>query len=90
MMLKSYLKIWVKQIINSKITLKIPSVHHLFVKKTEPGEVKKYLNNPDMKKANDNCGISPRLIKIGASKLKSHTAFLFNQCLTHGIFADKL
>ena len=69
---------------------KNPNEHNLFMKETDPEEVNKYLNNLDMKKANDNYGISPKLIKIGASKLKLHVAFIFNQCLTHGIFPYKL
>ena len=32
----------------------------------------------------------PKIFKIGASKLKSRTAFIFNQCLIHGVFPDKL
>ena len=43
-----------------------------------------------MKKANDIYGISIKLIKKGASKLKLRTSFIFNQCLIHGVFPDKL
>ena len=43
-----------------------------------------------MKKANDIYSISTKLIKIGASKLKLHIAFIFNQCIIHGVFSDKL
>ena len=43
-----------------------------------------------MKKPNDISDISSKLIKIGSSKWKSHTAFKFNQCATHEIFPDKL
>ena len=60
------------------------------MKETDLKEVNKYLNNLDMKKANDIYGISTELIRIGASKLKLHIAFIFNQCLTHGVFPDKL
>ena len=42
-----------------------------------------------MKKANDIDGISPKLIKIGTCKLKSHIEFIFNQCLIHWVFPDK-
>ena len=35
-------------------------------------------------------GISLKLTKTGASKLKLHMTFTFNQCLIHGIFPDKL
>ena len=40
------------------------------MKETDLKEVNKYQNNIDMKKANDIYGISAKLIKIGASKLK--------------------
>ena len=40
------------------------------MKETDLEEVNKYINNLDMKKANDIYGISLTLIKIGASKLK--------------------
>ena len=53
--------------------LKNPKKHNLFMKETEPKEVNKYLNNLDMKKAYDIYGICPKLIKIGVSKLKSHS-----------------
>ena len=39
--------------------------HNLFMKEPDPEEVNKYLNNLDMKKANDIYGISPKLITIG-------------------------
>ena len=70
---------------NSKIQdyLKNPNEHNLLMKETDPQEeeVNKYLNNLDMKKANDIYGISPKLIKIGASKPKLRIAFISNQCL---------
>ena len=69
---------------------KNPNERNLLMKETDPEEVNKYLNNLDMKKAYDKYGISPKLIKIGASKLKLHVAFIFNQCLTHGTFPYKL
>ena len=87
-MLKSYLKTWVKQRTISKTTLKYK--HNRFMKETDLEEVNKYINNLDMKKVNDIYGISLTLIKIGNSKLKSHIAFIFNQCLIHGILPDKL
>ena len=43
-----------------------------------------------MKKATDIYGISTKLIKTGASKLKLQIAFIFNQCIIHGVFSDKL
>ena len=43
-----------------------------------------------MKKATDIYGISTKLIKTGASRLKLHIAFTFNQCIIHGVFSDKL
>ena len=67
-MLKSYLKTWVKQRTISKTTLKYK--HNRLMKETDLEEVNKYINNIDMKKANDIYGISLTLIKIGASKLK--------------------
>ena len=67
-MLKRYLKTWVKQRTISKTTLKYK--HNRFMKETDLEEVNKYINNLDMKKANDIYGISLTLIKIGASKLK--------------------
>ena len=70
--------------------LKNPNKHNLFIKETDPKEVNKYVNNLYMKKANDIYGISPKLFKIGASNLKSHIAFIFNQYLIHGVFPDKL
>ena len=70
--------------------LKNPKEHNLFMKETNPEEVNKYLNNIDVNKSNDIYGISPKLIKISASKLKSHIAFIFNQCLFHVVFPDKL
>ena len=39
--------------------------HNLFMKEPDLEEVNKYLNNLDMKKANDIYGISPKLITIG-------------------------
>ena len=60
------------------------------MKETDLKEVNKYQNNLDMKKANDIYGISKKLIKIGASKLKLQIALIFNQCLIHGVFPDKL
>ena len=33
---------------------------------------------------------SPKLLKIGASKLKLHIGFIFNQFLIHGVSPDKL
>ena len=66
--------------------LKNPNKHNLFMKETDAEEANKYLNNLDMKKANDIYGISLKLIKIGASKLKLHMTFTFDQCLIHGIF----
>ena len=70
---------------NSKIQdyLKNPNEHNLLMKETDPEEeeVNKYLNNLDMKKANDIYGISPKLIKIGASKPKLRIAFISNQGL---------
>ena len=60
------------------------------MKETDLKEVNKYQNNLDMKKANDIYGISTKLFKIGASKLKLHIALVFNQCLIHGVFPDKL
>ena len=53
--------------------LKNPNKHNQFMKETEPKEVNKYLNNLDMKKANDIYGICRKLIMIGVSKLKSHS-----------------
>ena len=70
--------------------LKNPNKYNLFMKETDLKEVNKYLNNLDMKKANDIYGISTKLFKIGTSKLKLHIAFVFNQCLIHGVFPDKL
>ena len=70
--------------------LKNPNKHNLFMKETDAKEVNKCLNNLDMKKANDIYGISLKLTKTGASKLKLHMTFTFNQCLIHGIFPDKL
>ena len=60
------------------------------MKETDLKEVNKYQDNLDMKKANDIYGISTKLIKIGASKLKLQIALNFNQCLIHGVFPDKL
>ena len=70
--------------------LKNPNKHNLFMKETDSKEVNKYLNNLYMKKANDIHGISPKHLKTGASNLKSHIAFIFNQCLIHRVFPDKL
>ena len=53
--------------------LKNPNKNNQFMKETEPKEVNKYLNNLHMKKANDIYGICPKFIKIGVSKLKSHS-----------------
>ena len=53
--------------------LKNPNKHNQFMKEKEPKEVNKYLNNLHMKKANDIYGICPKFIKIGVSKLKSHS-----------------
>ena len=52
------------------------------MKETEQEEVNQYLNNLDMKKLNVIYDISSKLIKIGATKWKSHTSFKFNQCAT--------
>ena len=52
---------------NSKIQdyLKNPNEHNLLMKETDPEEeeVNKYLNNLDMKKANDIYGISQNLLR---------------------------
>ena len=40
--------------------LQNPNEHKLFMKKTDPEEVNKYLNNLDMKKTNGIYGISPK------------------------------
>ena len=42
-----------------------------------------------MKKANISMA-SPKLLKIGGSKLKLHIGFIFNQFLIHGVSPDKL
>ena len=60
------------------------------MKETEQEEVNQYLSNLDMKKLNDIYDISSKLIKIGATKWKSHIEFKFNQCATHEMFPDKL
>ena len=58
--LKGYLKMWVKQIIHSKITLQYPNEHSLIMKETDSKGVNKYLNNLDMEKTNDIYGTSPK------------------------------
>ena len=60
--------------------LKNQSEHSLFVKETKPAEVLKILKSLNIKKSTDIFGISPKIIKIAAEVLKTHsyTFQLFN------------
>ena len=78
--------------INNKFQdyLKNPNKLKISLNETNPEDVFKQFNNLNINKGNRIYDISPKLIKIGVSRLKFHIAFIFNECLTHGIFSDIL
>ena len=58
--------------------LKNPNKNSFFLKEIEPDEIYKLLQKVNTKKARDLNGISSKLIKVSAEKLKEALALIFN------------
>ena len=56
-------------------------LNNMFLKEGEPGEIKKIINNSDIKKPSDIFDITPKLLKAASEKTIEPLTYLFNETI---------
>ena len=70
--------------------LKNPDKNIFFLKEIELDKIYKLLQEVNIKKASDIYGISPKVIKVSAEKIKEPLALIFNMSFRGWVFPEKL